>query len=77
MKNTVILTAAFAALLSFAACERENLSDPQAAGEGIRLTLSCADISTKAATDKPGVGNENLIKTVDVFLFSNSYTDFR
>ena len=44
-------------------------------GDGLRLTFSCGDIRTR--TDKAGVGNENLLKTVDVFLYSGSYPEYR
>ena len=76
MKKSIIITAVFAALISIAACQRvpeqeQGLSE----GNGIRLTFTCGDISTKA--DKPGVGNENLLKTIDVFLFNDTYPDFR
>ena len=47
----------------------------QADGEGIRVTFTCGDISTK--TTQPGVGNENLINTVDVFLFSSTEDEYR
>ena len=75
MKHSIIITAAFAALLSIASCERELSSQLQADGEGIRVTLTCGDVSTK--TTQPGVGNENLIHTVDVFLFSNTEDEYR
>lgn len=76
MKKSIIITAAFAALLSIAACQRISVPEQEAlSGEGIQLTFSCGDLSTKA--DKPGVGNENLIKTLDVFLFSDSYQEYR
>ena len=72
MKKSIFITAVFAALLSIAACERISEQRPVPSTEdGIRLTFTCGDISTKA--DKPGVGNENLLKTIDVFLFN----DFR
>ena len=76
MKKSIIITAVFAALISISACQRvpeqeQGLSE----GNGIRLTFTCGDISTKA--DKPGVGNENLLKTIDVFLFNDTYPDFR
>ena len=77
MKKSVIITAVFAALLSIAACERENISGHQDSGEGIRLTFTCEDIGTKADGTRPGVGNENLIKTVDVFLFSSGDTRYK
>ena len=75
MKKTIIITAALAALLSFAACERVPEQEQEFTENGISLTFSCGDISTKV--DKPGVGNENLIKTVDVFLFSDAYQEYR
>ena len=76
MKKSIIITAVFAALLSIAACQRISVPEQEVlSGEGIQLTFSCGDLSTKA--DKPGVGNENLIKTLDVFLFSDSYQEYR
>ena len=76
MKKSVIITAVFAALVSITACQRITEQEQMLPeGNGIRLTFTCRDISTKA--DKPGVGNENLIKTIDVFLFNNTYPDFR
>lgn len=75
MKNTVIITAAFAALLSMAACERET-ADAQLSGEGLRINLTCEDIGTRSdGTTQPGVGNENLLRTVDVFLFNTQGTE--
>ncbi len=75
MKKSIIITAVFAAILSVAACERVPQQEQVSEGEGIRLTFSCSDISTKV--DKPGVGNENLIKTLDVFLFNDTYQEYR
>ncbi len=77
MKKYIIIASVFAALLSVAACQQEGVRDnvPVYPGEGISLTLNCSDIGTKA--DKPGVGNENMIKTVDVFLFSGQYPEYR
>jgi hypothetical protein len=75
MKKSMIITAVFAALLSIAACERMQEQGPSSSEEGIRLTFSCGDINTR--TDKPGVGNENLIKTLDVFLFTDAYPEYR
>lgn len=76
MKKSIIITAVFAGLLSIAACERVPVQEfPAPEGDGIRLTFSCLDVSTKA--DKPGVGNENLIKTLDIFLFGDTDTKFK
>ena len=74
MKKTVIITAAFAALLSLSACERE-IADAQLSGEGLRINLTCEDIGTRA--EQPGVGNENLLRTVDVFLFNSEDEEFK
>ncbi len=76
MKKSIFITAVFAALLSIAACERISEMEQFHYGEdGLHLTFSCGDIGTKV--DKAGVGNENLIKTLDVFLFNSTYQDFR
>ena len=78
MKHILIITAAIAALLCFAACEREMPSQPQSGGDGIRLTLTCGDINTKTdPSTQPGVGNENLINTADVFLFNSTDPDYK
>ena len=76
MKKSISIIAVFAALLSIAACQQVAEPGQDVSSEnGIRLTFTCGDINTK--TGKPGVGNENLIKTLDVFLFSNHYSEFR
>ena len=76
MKKLIFITAVFAALLSIAACERISDMERFPSGEdGLSLTFSCGNIGTKA--DKPGVGNENLIKTLDVFLFNDTYQEYR
>lgn len=70
-KNIILQSLAFLALFVGSGCSRESLhSDGQ--GEGLKITLSCG-YDTKATQD--GVGNENLIKTVDVFLFKKSDLD--
>ena len=66
MKKYIIIASVFAALLSLASCQRESVNEAPD-GEGLRLTFTCSTIGTKA--EKPGTGNENLIKTLDVFLF--------
>ena len=76
MKKSFFITAAFAVLLSVAACERmPEQGQAAVSGQGFRLNFSCGDISTR--TDKPGVGNENLLKTIDVFLFTDAYPEYR
>lgn len=70
-KNIILQSLAFLTLFVGAGCSRESIhSDGQ--GEGLKITLSCG-YDTKATQD--GVGNENLIKTVDVFLFKKSDLD--
>lgn len=74
MKKYIAIASVFAALLSAASCRQEPVQE-KVSGDGLRLTLTCANIGTKAG--KPGTGNENLIKTVDVFLFSDAYQEYR
>lgn len=74
MKKYIIIASVFAALLSLASCQRERTQEAPV-GEGLSLTFTCSDIDTK--TEKPGTGNENLIKTLDVFLFSDAYDEYR
>ena len=74
MKKYIIIASVFVALLSLASCQREPVQEAPV-GEGFSLTFTCTDIGTKA--DKPGTGNENLIKTLDVFLFSDAYDEYR
>ena len=74
MKKYVTIASVFAALLLSASCQRGNVEEYP--GEGLSLTFTCSDLGTKA--DKPGVGNENLIKTLDIFLFSGeNYHGYR
>ena len=74
MKKYIIIASVFAALLSLASCRRESVNEATD-GEGLSLTFTCSTIGTKA--EKPGTGNENLIKTLDVFLFSDAYDEYR
>lgn len=74
MKKYIIIASVFAALLSLASCQRESVNEAPD-GEGLSLTFTCSTIGTKA--EKPGTGNENLIKTLDVFLFSEAYDEYR
>ncbi len=74
MRKYVIIASLFASLLFVCACQRE-IGQEEVTGEGLRLTFTCGDIGTKAG--KPGTGNENLLKTVDVFLFSDAYNEYR
>ncbi len=76
MKKSISIIAVFAALLSIAACQQVPKPGQDVSSEnGIRLTFTCGDINTKA--DKPGVGNENLIKTLDVFLFNGVDPEYK
>lgn len=66
-----ILCQALAGIVLFlgtGGCTVENLHTGEE-GEGLKITISCGP-ETKVTQD--GVGNENLIKTVDVFLFHNT-----
>ena len=74
MKKYIIIASVFAALLPVASCQRESVNEAPV-GEGLSLTFTCSKIGTKA--EKPGTGNENLIKTLDVFLFSDAYDEYR
>lgn len=74
MRKYVIIASLFASLLFVCACQRE-IGQEEVTGEGLRLTFTCGDIGTKAG--KSGTGNENLLKTVDVFLFSDAYNEYR
>ena len=66
MRQTIFsLTLACLVLFSTTGCT--EIIQPGEAGEGLKITLICGP-ETKA-TPPDGVGNENLIKTVDVFLF--------
>lgn len=66
-----ILCQALAGIVLFlgtGGCTVESLHTGEE-GEGLKITISCGP-ETKVTQD--GVGNENLIKTVDVFLFHNT-----
>ena len=65
MKNIYRILFALVFAAGLQACEREAVEEET--GEGIKVSIQCA-ADTKATRD--GVGNENLIKTVDYFLFS-------
>lgn len=67
-KNIILLSLACLALFAGVACSQEPIHSDEK-GEGLKITISCG-AETKATQD--GVGNENLIKTVDVFLFHNT-----
>lgn len=74
MKKYIIIASVFAALLSVVSCQRESVQEAPV-GEGLSLTFTCSEIGTKA--EKPGTGNENLIKTLDVFLFNEDDSKYR
>lgn len=67
-KNILLQSLACLALFAGVACSQEPIHSDEK-GEGLKITISCG-AETKATQD--GVGNENLIKTVDVFLFHNT-----
>ena len=55
------------AVLLAVSCERElNWNEESSSEEGIALSFSCSDMATRAVD---GVGNENLIKQIDYFIF--------
>jgi len=55
------------AVLLAVSCERElNWNEESSSEEGIALSFSCSDMATRAVD---GVGNENLIKKIDYFIF--------
>lgn len=66
-KNIILQSLACLALFAGVACSQEPLQSGEN-GEGLKITISCGQ-ETKATPTQDGVGNENLIKTVDVFLF--------
>jgi len=66
MKKIYSIIALIFASVAIVSCERDGLVEEES-GEGIKITMRCAD-DTKATKD--GVGNENLIKTIDYFLFT-------
>lgn len=56
------------AVLLAVSCERElNWNEESSSEEGIALSFSCSDMATRAVD---GVGNENLIKKIDYFIFA-------
>ena len=70
-----IFISSICALVALAACERVAPENIEAEGEGLRVTLDCNGLGTKATRD--GEGNENLIKTIDYYLFSPDYDTYR
>ena len=66
------------ATLSLLACTREIVPDGETEGEGIVLDFFCVSHSTKAGMsgikDGEDAWNENLISTLDVFLYTGSGT---
>lgn len=67
-KNIFYLTFTSLAILSLSSCSQEHILPVDEGSGGLKITLTCST-ETKATQD--GVGNENLIKTVDVFLFGS------
>lgn len=70
-----IFISSVCALVALAACERVAPENIEAEGEGLRITVDCNELVTKATRD--GVGNENRIRTIDYFLFSPDFDTYR
>lgn len=70
-----IFISSICALVALAACERVAPENIEAEGEGLRITVDCNELVTKATRD--GVGNENRIRTIDYFLFSPDFNTYR
>ena len=70
-----IFISSICALVALAACERVAPENIEAEGEGLRITVDCNELVTKATRD--GVGNENRIRTIDYFLFSPDFDTYR
>lgn len=68
---------AIASLLAAASCT-VDVTDPgsgEAGGEGLILTISCADPETRAEKDGEDAYNENRIDRIDYFLYPSSGVD--
>ena len=70
MKKIYSIMAVILASAAVFSCDREDTL-PEEAGEGLKITVRCAD-EMKATKD--GVGSENLIRTLDYFLFTGDGT---
>lgn len=70
-KNILFHGLTYLALFFWAGCATEPINS-DGEGEGLKIVLSCG---YESKTTQAGVGNENLIKTVDVFLFEKSDLD--
>ncbi len=71
-KHIFSITLACLTIFAATGCTEENLQQNEE-GEGLKITLTCGN-ETKTTQD--GVGNENFIKTVDVFLFTDTNQDY-
>ena len=68
---------AIASMLAAASCT-VDITDPgkgEATGEGLLLTISCADPETRAEKDGEDIYNENQIDRIDYFLYPDSGAD--
>ena len=68
MRRSIIF-ASICILLALAGCEGVNPFG-ETAKTGLSISLDCGTVGTKTPT-QDGVGNENLIRTVDYFLFKS------
>lgn len=75
MKKTSIFISLIGTFLALTGCDRAATEIMQAEGEGLRITLDCNELGTKATRD--GEGNENLIRTIDYYLFSPDFDTYR
>ncbi|MBR1435697.1 MAG: hypothetical protein IJ584_11375, partial [Bacteroidales bacterium] len=71
--SSVVLAALFA-MVSCSTTEMENVRNDGTIQDNVTLRFRSAELSTKAdypAGDADGAYNENLIKTVDYFVYAN------
>ena len=75
MKKKIFISSLISTFLALTACDRAATEIMEAEGEGLRITLDCNELGTK--TTRNGEGNENLIKTIDYYLFSPDFDTYR
>lgn len=75
MKKIIYLSIALFALIAAASCQRESVdrTDGQEDG-GIQLTFVCAGQDTKGTMDGDDAFNENVLTTIDYFLYPEGGT---
>ena len=70
MKHSIIIAGSIL-FATLSGCTRTDLDEFPPEG-GLRITVDCGEIGTRTpGTPRDGVGNENLIRTIDCFLFLN------